>query len=639
MTGSRLRYHLARHGRANQAAADVLCIAAALVSSVLFLQDNQVSDGQWRSLAILFGIVIVVQLLVGRGLGLYTGRWQYGGFEEIRAVVATVVVTSGVLVVASLVLAQAMYERSQVGAAMLALLLMLAVRYVVRSVREHRLRPSRLTAKPALVLGAGNGGAQIIHAMLRSPDSPYVPVGLLDDDPRKSQLRISGVPVLGTRAALASVIQQTGSRTLVVAIPSAGASLIRDIVDRASPLGVEIRVLPPVAELLGAPVQVSDIRSVTYADLLGRREVEIDLASVAGYLTGRRVLVTGAGGSIGSELCRQITRFHPGDLIMLDRDESALHALQMSLEGRALLSDESLVVADIRDRARLNEVFEKYQPQVVFHAAALKHLPLLQMHPSEGIKTNIIGTQNLLNVSVRHHVTHFVNISTDKAADPSSVLGYTKRITERLTASAAETAPGAFLSVRFGNVLGSRGSVLPAFREQIAAGGPVTVTHPDVTRYFMTVEEAVRLVVQSGAIGGHGDVQVLDMGEPVRIADIAQRLIDTSGRAVDIVFTGLRPGEKMHEDLLGKGEADQRPKHPLISQVPVPPLDGSALALLDTGAPRLQLIAMLSWLALAPPLSWAVSSVLPHQRDAGERQGRRNARGRTRQPELQVNGR
>jgi FlaA1/EpsC-like NDP-sugar epimerase len=434
---------------------------------------------------------------------------------------------------------------------------------------------------------------------------------------------------MGTRLDLAAVVKLTGARTLVIAIPTASAALIREVMDLAAPLSVEVRVLPPVAELLGGVLGVSDIRRVTYADLLGRREIEIDLASVAGYLAGRRVLVTGAGGSIGSELCRQISRFQPSELIMLDRDESALHALQMSMEGRALLRDENLVVADIRDRERLFDIFEVHGPQVVFHAAALKHLPLLEMHPSEGVKTNIVGTQHVLDVCLALRVSQFVNISTDKAADPSSVLGFTKRITERLTASADEAAGGSYLSVRFGNVLGSRGSVLPAFRQQIEAGGPVTVTDPEVTRYFMTVEEAVCLVIQSGAIGAGGQVLVFDMGQQVKIAEIAQRLIDSSGHSsVDIIYTGLRPGEKLHEALLGRDEPDLRPVHQLISQVVVPPLDATALAVLKAGESDDQVRAMLHWLANAPPLSGHPTRVRPKPA-AADRLSRWGSRGRS----------
>jgi FlaA1/EpsC-like NDP-sugar epimerase len=288
--------------------------------------------------------------------------------------------------------------------------------------------------------------------------------------------------------------------------------------------------------------------------------------------------VTGAGGSIGSELCRQICKFEPAALVMLDRDESALHAVQLSITGRALLDDPNLVLADIRDADEIKRVFAEHRPDVVFHAAALKHLTLLERHPEEAVKTNIWGTMHVLEAAAAAGVERFVNISTDKAADAISVLGLTKRIGERLTAGFARDADGVFLSVRFGNVLGSRGSVLGAFRSQIASGGPVTVTDPNVSRFFMTIEEAVQLVIQAGAIGRDGEALVLDMGQPVRIDEVAKRMIAEAGRDVEIVYTGLRPGEKLHEQLLGTGEIDRRPCHPLISHVDVPPLtDGTEL--------------------------------------------------------------
>jgi FlaA1/EpsC-like NDP-sugar epimerase len=288
----------------------------------------------------------------------------------------------------------------------------------------------------------------------------------------------------------------------------------------------------------------------------------------------RRVLVTGAGGSIGSELCRQLARFNPAELIMLDRDESALHEVQLSIHGRALLDTPQTVLADLRDEATINHIFDTRKPEVVFHAAALKHLPLLERYPLEAYQTNVLGTLTLLNAAQRTGVGVFVNISTDKAANPISVLGYSKRIAERVTAAAGQTAKsGKYMSVRFGNVLGSRGSVLMSFRDQIAKGGPLTVTHRGVTRYFMTISEAVQLVIQAGAIGRSGEALVLDMGTPVSIYDVAKQLVANSGKPVEIEIVGLRAGEKVHEELFGDGEVDTRPRHPLISHVPVLPVD------------------------------------------------------------------
>ncbi|HEX2577152.1 MAG TPA: nucleoside-diphosphate sugar epimerase/dehydratase, partial [Aquihabitans sp.] len=446
------------------------------------------------------------------------------------------------------------------------------VRYVWRWYLERRMRPTHPDVERLVVIGAGEGGQQIVTAMLRNRTGRYLPVTLLDDDPDKRNLRVRGVPVRGGHRDLPRIAEEEGATVALLAIPSAGSAFIREVEVLAGEAGVRLLVLPSSSELYGAEVGEADIRPVTPADLLGRHEHDTDVQSIAGYLTGKRVLVTGAGGSIGSELCRQIYRFAPASLVMLERDESALHAVQLSIEGRAMLDSRNLVVADIRDGDRMVQVFAEHRPEVVFHAAALKHLPLLEMHPSEALKTNVWGTVSLLQAAAATGVERFVNISTDKAADPTSVLGYTKRLAERLTSDASIDSDGTFLSVRFGNVLGSRGSVLTAFKAQIEAGGPVTVTDPEVTRYFMTVEEAVQLVIQAGALGRDGEALVLDMGEPVRIDDVARRLIAESERSIDIVYTGLRPGEKLHEILFAAGEADERPDHPGISHVRVPPL-------------------------------------------------------------------
>jgi FlaA1/EpsC-like NDP-sugar epimerase len=595
-----------------QAAADALSLAVALVFATLLRHDGHVNEINVHGLLLLTLPTMAVLLAVGARLGLYTGRWRYGSFEEISALARTTGLTTIAVLVMDTFFGRQAPRSAIIASGMIALVLTAGVRYGVRLHEERRMRPSYEQARRVVVMGAGEGGEQVVRAMLRSRTSPYVPIALLDDDPAKRSLRIMGVRVIGTRDQLADAVRTLRADAVLIAIPSADAELIRTLVDLAAPLKVQVHVIPPVAELFGRSVSVDDIRPVTHADLLGRREIKIDLAAVAGYLAGQRVLVTGAGGSIGSELCRQVARFNPSELIMLDRDESGLHAVQLSMNGRAMLDDRNLVVADIRDRERLDEVFTEHRPQVVFHAAALKHLPLLEMHPSEALKTNIIGTYNVLETAIRHGVSRLVNISTDKAADPISVLGYSKRIAERLTASASESTSGTFLSVRFGNVLGSRGSVLTAFHAQVEAGGPITVTHPEVTRFFMTVQEAVRLVIQAGAIdsdgtdGSDGQVLVLDMGEPVRIADVARRLIATAERPIEIAYTGLRPGEKLHEVLLGAGEPDHRPNHPLISQVPVPPLDSAVLSLLDSTAPRDELIRILRWLAQTPALSKAL---------------------------------
>ena len=517
-------------------------------------------------------IVLAVQLVVGLWQGLYLGRWRLGSFEEIAALLKAVGLSALVLFVVDLPIRWVPIS-VPVASLFIALVLMAAVRYAWRLAIERRKLPAGEGIARVLVFGAGEGAAQVITAMLSDPDSPYLPVALIDDDPRKAHLRIRTVPVRGTKAHLAEVAADTRAEMLLIAIPSADGALVRELAELAEGTGLKVMAVPAVRDLFDARIGLADIRALTTADLLGRREIDTDIAGIADYLTGRKVLVTGAGGSIGSELCRQVHTYGPAELVMLDRDESALHGVQLSIDGRALLDTRNLVVADIRDRDRLAEVFAEHTPDVVFHAAALKHLPLCEMHPSEAVKTNVWGTANLLGLALEHDVDTFVNISTDKAADPVSVLGATKRIAERLTAAASGKTAGAYLSVRFGNVLGSRGSVLGAFRAQIERGGPITVTDPDVTRYFMTVEESVQLVIQAGAIGGSSEAMVLDMGEPVRIADVAKRLADQADRQIEIVFTGLRPGEKMHEVLQGSTEHPKPTVHPLIKRVDVPPLE------------------------------------------------------------------
>ncbi len=524
----------------------------------------------------LFGAIAVAcgfQLVIGLLIGLYRGQYRYGSFDEvIYQVLGVIMAALGLAVVNEALSTQLVPTSVVITGGILALVVMCAVRYVWRISRERSLRPSTDEAQQVLVFGAGEGGLQVITAMLRNPRSPYYPVALIDDDPAKRNLRINGVRVVGTRECIAREAEVHEATALLIAMPSAGPELIRELSELALKAKLQVKVLPPLDELFEGTVGVGDIRPITEADLLGRHVIDTDLDSIAEYLTDKRVLVTGAGGSIGSELCHQIARFSPAQLVMLDRDESALHAVQLRLEGRALLDSPNLVVCDIRDAERVASVIGYHQPQVVFHAAALKHLTLLEMHPSEAVKTNVMGTQNVLDAALANGVRRFVNISTDKAADPTSVLGYTKRISEMLTSHAAGRCDGTYLSVRFGNVLGSRGSVLTTFRAQIDAGGPITVTHPEVTRYFMTVEEAVQLVIQAAAIGSDGEALVLDMGEPVRIDDVARRLAAEAERPVDVVYTGLRQGEKLNEVLLGVNEEDRRPAHPLISHVPVPPL-------------------------------------------------------------------
>jgi FlaA1/EpsC-like NDP-sugar epimerase len=596
--------------RSAQILVDAATWAAGLGTAVWVRYDGAHRLAYDRGLLVAILWAAVLQALVGFSLGLYRGRYQYGSFEEVAGVSLAVSLVALLLLLGDLAtgVVRPVPASTPVTGGVVALVFMLASRYLLR-VRRERTRLLDPCATKVVVFGAGEAGSQVVQAMLSRRGGTYRPVALLDDDPAKRALRIKGVPVRGDRTALPDVARRTGAEAVVIAVPNAGADLIRDVSARATEGGVAVKVLPPLNEVFDREIREDDVRDVQLEDLLGRRPIDIDLKSVAGYVSGKRVLVTGAGGSIGSELCRQLHRYEPAELVMLDRDESALHAVQLALRGRALFDGTDVVLADIRDVTRIMQVFRERAPQIVFHAAALKHLALLEQYPAESVKTNVWGTLSVLEAAELCDVERFVNISTDKAADPISVLGHSKRLAERLTAHIADGAAGTYLSVRFGNVLGSRGSVLHAFSAQVAAGGPVTVTHPDVTRYFMTVEEAVQLVIQAAAIGGDGEALVLDMGRPVRILDVARQLVDWSGRDLDVVFTGLRPGEKLHEDLFGPGELDHRPLHPLISHVYVPPLDAQRARWLDPGVPSDRLRVMLAECALAAsPLGVATST-------------------------------
>jgi FlaA1/EpsC-like NDP-sugar epimerase len=585
---------------ASRVGVDTLCWAVGILVAAILRLDFKIEEiATWGQVAVV-PVAGCCVLPAGVFTGLYTGRFRFGSFEEVGALVRATVMAGGALfLIDRFATHPYLVPLSAVlGGAIIALVLMMGVRYLWRMRVESRRRPSGAHVTRVLVFGAGEAGAQAVTAMLTDPESPYLPVAILDDDPAKANLRIRGVPVVGDRAAMPLAANTYDASTLLMAVPSAGRGLLAEVATLASASNLPLKVLPSVRELQ-EPVGVRDIRDLTPADLLGRREVNISVEEVGAYVAGRRILVTGAGGSIGSELCRQLAHFGPSELVMLDRDESALLEVKLSLGGRAMLDTPDLVLADLRDRARIEAVFADRSPQVVFHAAALKHLPLLENHPWEGVRTNVAGTLDLLEVAMAAGVERFVNISTDKAADPVSVLGYTKRIGERLTAWAAAGSGRTFLSVRFGNVLGSRGSMLETFTRQINAGGPVTVTDPEVTRFFMTTGEAVQLVIQAGAIGRPGQVLVLDMGDPVRIEDVARLLIRHHGAVgrVGIVHTGLREGEKLHEVLFGPDEADERPHHPLISEVEVPPLDPAALASLNLGASRAALVGALAAVA------------------------------------------
>jgi FlaA1/EpsC-like NDP-sugar epimerase len=556
------------------AAADVLIVALAGFAAQVVRYDFAAVNLDQREVGT--SVVVLTSVFVAGGLliGPYTVRHVRGSFEEAYdlavAVLAAVVVTTLLNEMTTLI--QVPHGLPLLAGAF-ALLGMFAARFFVRSWRYTR-RAAGAEEEKVIIYGAGEGGRQLIRALHRdqSPDHRLVPVAVIDDDSRKRRLRIEGVRVVGGRSALEKTVEKTGAETLVVAIPSASPEALLSFQEEARRLALKLLVLPGVKDLFG-PAKGGDLRELNLEDLLGRQRVSLDMGAIADSLAAKCVLVTGAGGSIGSELCRQIARFGPGRLVLLDRDESALFYAQMSLTGRALLDDGNLLLCDIRDAQAVDDAFSRIRPDIVFHAAALKHLTLLEQYPVEAWKSNVLGTANVLAAARRSGVSTFVNISTDKAAYPTSVLGHSKRIAERLTAEAAAAEPGAYVSVRFGNVLGSRGSVVDAFTSQIEQGGPITVTHPDVERFFMLIPEACQLVLQASAIGTDGEVMVLDMGKPVRIVDVARSLIELSGRTdIEIEYTGLRVGEKMTEDLFAADENVRPTRHPLISRVAVPPL-------------------------------------------------------------------
>ncbi len=558
----------------------VLAVAIALVMRSYLQGEVDIRGVVQSTLIRVLPVVSVVQAITGYIVGIYRRRWRYGSFDEVKGLILSALITTIVLMgIRFLDTSVDAFPRSAIIAGgIFGLFFTTASRYTWRLVREQLRRPSAHNSTKLIIYGAGEGGIQIVNTMLRNPNSMYLPVAFLDDNSKTHRLRISGVPVLGGRGEIAKVAQRTGASTLLIAIPTADSTVVGEIVELARQSKLEVKILPVVQSLDDREVDTADIRDLTDEDLLGRRRVKINLDEISQYLVNRRVLVTGAGGSIGSELCRQLVKFNPGELIMLDRDESALHEVQLSIYGRALLDTPQTVLADLRDKKAINEIFETRKPQVVFHAAALKHLPLLERYPHEAYQTNVLGTLTMLTAAQRAGVEIFVNISTDKAANPISVLGFSKRIAERLTAAFAfSSGPGKYISVRFGNVLGSRGSVLMSFRDQISKGGPVTVTHRGVTRYFMTISEAVQLVVQAGAIGQTGEVLVLDMGKPVNIHDVAEQLVKNSGKPIKIEVVGLRVGEKVHEELFADGETDERPRHPLISHVLVKAIDQTSV--------------------------------------------------------------
>lgn len=553
----------------------VLTVAAALWLRFDFSSDQVAASFGDARVYVIIAVLVVLSLVVGWSTGIYRGRYIPGSLHETSVFVANyalvvIVVFVGYLPTGS---SDLVPRSTPLIAGAFAVLACLALRSVVRR-KELFGAGAGEGAEPVLVFGAGIGGRQLVQQLRRSPEAKFEPLAILDDDPGKQGLVVDGVKVRGTRKDLAAIARRLGAGTVLIAVPSLPRGDLIDIRNRAEEAGLHVLVLPPLSVMMKGRVAADELREINVNDLLGRNPVRLDQTRIAEFLRGKRVLVTGAGGSIGSELCRQIARFRPADLMMLDRDESGLHSVQLSMHDQAMLDGDDTILASIRDRESLVGIFLQRRPQIVFHAAALKHMPLLENYASEALKTNVLGTLNVLEAAIEGGVESFVNISTDKAANPCSVLGASKRIAERLTSGvAADCRSGNFVSVRFGNVLGSRGSVLTVFERQIRAGGPVTVTDPDVTRYFMTIPEACQLVLQAAVVGSTGETLVLDMGTPVKIAEVAENLIEQAGKPIEIVYTGLRENEKLSEDLFDESESPAMgEKHESLSVVRVPPL-------------------------------------------------------------------
>jgi FlaA1/EpsC-like NDP-sugar epimerase len=508
--------------------------------------------------------------------GLYNHWWRYVSIGDMWSAARAVAFGSLVAFVAIFLIEPVEGVRLPRSVFLIDALLLLALitgaRLLARTFIE---RPGRrglvARGKEALIVGAGDAGQLIIKEMLKNRALGYTPIGLVDDDTRKSNLRLHGVRVLGTTADLPHLLSDNKPDEVIIAIPSAAGETRQRIVNACRDAGVAVKTLPAVHELITGDLYLArQLREVQVEDVLGREAVELDVASIASYLTGETVLVTGAGGSIGAELCRQVAAVGAERIVLVDHGESPLVEIARELEHERHFGAAVPVLADVKQRVKMQQIFERYQPAVVFHAAAYKHVPLMEQNALEAVRNNIVATSVVADVASEARVKRFVLVSTDKAVNPKNVLGQTKAVCEWIVqAAAARERNGThFISVRFGNVLGSSGSVIPLFRRQIARGGPVTVTHPDMTRFFMTIPEAVQLIVQAGAIGESGDIYVLDMGTAVKIVDLAHNMIRLSGREpgrdVEIEFIGVRPGEKLHEELWGEGEQAVPTPHPKI---------------------------------------------------------------------------
>ena len=545
-----------------------------IVLGSVFLSFRLVTEGLIRNihaLTVTALLSLAAYYVFSYFLNLYWRDWEYASVYEVITVVKCVSAAVIVSTIAGIVWFKTLVTWQFV--VVLWLLLVCAVggvRLSMRIFREYFVDSVVMeNAKPTLIVGAGAAGTLLVRQMLMHPKMRMMPVAFVDDDPEKQRKDIYGVRILGTTKDIEKIVQQMGITKVVIAMPSLPNKKLNEVYDVARKTGAECVILPNIDEVMSGNLHVQQLRNVEIEDLLGRDPVELDQTLIEKQLRGKRILVTGAGGSIGSEICRQVSSFRPKELIILGHGENSIYQLNMELLGKyAEHFRITPVIADVQDRKRIFEVMEKYRPDVVYHAAAHKHVPLMEINPREAVKNNILGTRNVAEAANHAKVKTFVMISTDKAVNPPNIMGATKRLCEMIVQDMATKSDSTkYVAVRFGNVLGSRGSVIPLFKKQIAKGGPITVTHPDIVRYFMTIPEAAQLVIQAGSLARGGEIFVLDMGKPVRIVDLAKNLIRLSGYSeddIEIKFTGLRPGEKMYEELLNEGEINPKQIFPKI---------------------------------------------------------------------------
>jgi FlaA1/EpsC-like NDP-sugar epimerase len=572
-------------------AIDLFVWGAAPVLAYLVRFDGRIPAEHVPGLLWLLGIGVAAKATALIVYRLHHQSWRHASFRDTVQVVRATALVGAVEVAAGLAIhAQLPLPRSVLPLTVLLGVVGLfgarAARRAWFTVQQRRGTVPAGDARRALVVGAGEAGHLVVREMLRHPGAGLEPVAIVDDDAAKRQVRIDGVPVVGGLDAIPRLLREGAADEVVLAIASADGALVRRVerlVSKVDP-GIAVRVVPGVYEVLSGDVGVSRLREVRIEDLLRRPSVPIDLRPVRGYLEGRTVLVTGAGGSIGSELVRQLVQVGVARIVAVGRGENSIYELLQDMRRRGAATEVVPVIADVRDRDSLNHVFARHRPEVVFHAAAHKHVPLMEANPEQAVFNNVLGTRNVVSVAREYGVRRLVNVSTDKAVNPSSVMGASKRLSECVVKDAAngDGTHRVYVSVRFGNVLGSRGSVIPLFQQQIAAGGPVTVTDPEMTRYFMTIPEAVQLVLQAGALAEPGAVYFLDMGQPVRIAQLAEDMIRLSGLRPhddgEIVYAGARPGEKMFEELTTQLEHAAATAHPKVFVARAPDLSGARLA-------------------------------------------------------------